>query len=74
MTYWLISKENAGIIKQGLLASMHRANDFNCPDDSPSLGECSGCAGDKLRAEALHCLSSGLHITKAIPDDFKEAG
>ena len=69
--WWLISREDAECIKQGLEAHTHAANDFNCPDDSPSLCECSSCEGDKLRRKALHCLDSGLHITDAIPKDFE---
>jgi len=70
--YWLISKEDAGIIRQGLLAFTHRKNDFNCPDDYPELGECSGCEGNKLRELALYRLDTGLHLTDVIPADMLE--
>lgn len=71
MQWWLISKEDADRIRQGLLAPTHEANDYNCEDWPPGSG-CKGCKGDHLREEALHALDSGLHTTDTVPEDFKE--
>lgn len=69
--WWLISNEDVRKIRSALTAPTHEANDYNCEDWPPGEG-CRGCIGDAMRAEGLHALDSGLHVTDAIPDDFKK--
>jgi len=71
MKWWLISDEDVVIIRAGLMVATHEANDFNCQDWPPGKG-CRGCEGDEKRRIALHSLDSGLHLTDAVPDDWKE--
>jgi len=71
MKWWLISDDTLQIVRKALQAPTHEANDFNCQDWPPGSG-CCGCAGDRLRREALHELESGSHITEAVPEDWQE--
>jgi hypothetical protein len=68
--WWLISDEDVQIIRDGLTAPTHDINDYNCPT---GWDDCRGCDGDEKRRNALHALDSGLYLTNAIPDDWKEA-
>lgn len=69
--WWLISGEDLTFIRAALNAPTHEANCFNCQDWPPGEG-CSGCKGDKLRAQAIHRLDTGIHITDAIPADYRK--
>jgi len=69
MKWWLISDDDVKIIRDGLNAPTHEANDYNCQDWPIGEG-CRGCKGDKLRDRAIHTLDTGLHITNAVPADF----
>ena len=67
--WWLISNEVVEIVRRGLEASGHEANDYNC---NPRPYEtCEGCDGDLLRGQALHDFETGLHITECIPNDYR---
>ena len=67
--WWLIHDKTVKIIREGLQAVTHLADDFNCPDRNDG---CSGCEGDALRQRALYCVETGLNLTQSVPDDFKE--
>ena len=67
MKWWLISDEDVPIIREGLEAPTHEANDFNCPS---SYEECRGCEGKEKRQMAIYTLDSGLHQTDEVPRDF----
>ena len=72
MKWWLISGEDVKVIQEALQTSTHRRNDYNCPDEVYGWETpCVGCEGDKLRERASYLLETGLHITEAIPDDFR---
>jgi len=55
MKWWLISDETRKLVEAALQAATHEANNFKCQDWPPGK-DCPGCAGDKLRAEALQRL------------------
>ncbi len=66
--WWLISNEDIEIIRKGLNASTHEANDYNCnpmPHES-----CAGCDGDEMRDKAWYTLDTGLHTTNVVPTDY----
>lgn len=69
MKWWLISDDDVKNIRDGLSASTHGANDYNC-EDWPIGEGCRGCKGDELRDRAIYTLDTGLHITDAVPADF----
>ena len=73
--WWLINDDDVRLIRDSLMSPEHEANDFNCPHpgDDYYAEECSRCLAVKKRGAALHALDSGLHLTNAIPDDWKEA-
>lgn len=64
MKFWLISKEDIGIVREALQSGSHETNDHNCPD---GYDGCSGCDGQTQRANAIHTLDTGLHISDAQP-------
>lgn len=69
--WWLISDEDVQKIRDGLMASTHEANDFNC-EDWPDR-ECRGCVGQRIREAGIYALNTGLHETDVVPDDWKPA-
>ena len=67
--WWLISERDVSIIRSGLEASTHEANDFNCGNTMEPI--CRGCQGNDLRKVALLALDTGLNETDEIPRDFR---
>jgi len=70
--WWLISDEDVQFIRKALRAPTHEDNDFNCPTDIPVMWACDACEGDEMRWKASQLLDSGLHVTDAVPDDFRK--
>ena len=72
MPWWLISDEDVKTIRAALEADEHDDNDFNCPSNPYMEGKCTACLGRELRGRAVHSLDTGMHITEAVPADFRE--
>lgn len=68
--WWLISSETVEKVREALAASTHEANAYNCGGEQGGM-ECVACDGDGKRDEAYMLIDTGLHITDAVPDDYK---